>query len=113
MKQNPLNPDLDRKKGTGTKKLIKPETLAAMKKLLNETPTLTAKSLKNKVPALHAVSIRRIQEACQKDLGLPLRKMAKKPLISHRMKAYLRSLVESMPRRLQEVISRDGGNTKY
>jgi hypothetical protein len=27
--------------------------------------------------------------------------------------AYLRSLVESMPRRLQEVISRDGNTTKY
>ena len=26
---------------------------------------------------------------------------------------YLRSLVESMPRRLQEVISRDGNTTKY
>ena len=26
---------------------------------------------------------------------------------------YLRSLVESMPRRLQEVISRDGSTTKY
>ena len=27
--------------------------------------------------------------------------------------AYLRNLVESMPRRLKEVIERDGGNTEY
>ena len=66
VKENPLNPDLDRKKGTGPKKLIKPETLATMKKLLNETPTLTAKSLKNKVPALHSVSIRRIKRPVKK-----------------------------------------------
>ena len=67
VKENPLNPDLDRKKGTGRKRIIQSETLAVMKKLLNETPTLTAKSLKNKVPALQAVSIRRIQQLCQKD----------------------------------------------
>ena len=33
VKENPLNPDLDRKKGTGPQKLIKPETLATMKKV--------------------------------------------------------------------------------
>ena len=85
--KNPLNPDLERKKGTGRKKVISPETLVTMKRLLSDTPTLTAKALKNKVPALQSVAIRTIQEACQKDLGLPSRKMAKKPLIKDRMKA--------------------------
>ena len=65
--KNPLNPDLERKKGSGKKKIISPETLVKMKRLLSDTPTLTAKALKNKVPALQAVSIRRIQQLCQKD----------------------------------------------
>jgi len=85
--KNPLNPDLERKKGTGRMKLIDHATLKTMKKLLKDTPTLTAKAIKNKVPTLQSVAIRRIQEACQKDLGLPSRKMAKKPFINERMKA--------------------------
>ncbi len=37
------NPDLERKKGSGGKKLIDHATLKTMKKLLKDTPTLTLK----------------------------------------------------------------------
>jgi hypothetical protein len=94
-------------------------TLRDMRKLLLRNPTLTAKQLKAMLPALENISIRTIQRICLAKLKLPSRKMEPKPLLTQAMKdkmddsQYLRNLVESMPRRLEDVIRMEGNLTKY
>jgi hypothetical protein len=56
-----------------------------MKRRLNVTPTLTGLHLKN-IPELKTVSVRSIQRSCRKTLKLPSMKMAKKPLLTERMR---------------------------
>jgi hypothetical protein len=79
-------PSQDRKKGTGRKATILPNTLKQMRRILNVHPCLTAKQLKEKVPALSAVSVRWIQKLCKVDLKMPSMKMATKPLLNQRMR---------------------------
>jgi len=77
---------LKRKVGTGRKSTISEAILATMRRKLVRNPTLTAKELKASIPDLHHLSIRSIQRLCQKDLALPCRMMAKKPLLTDKMK---------------------------
>jgi hypothetical protein len=85
-KSHPDSPVIARKSGTGLARKITPETEKKMEKLLNRDPCLTGKQLKKKIPALGYVGIRRFQQVCTNKLKLPSRKMAKKPLLSQRMK---------------------------
>ena len=56
----------------------------------------------------------RLAENTPRASSLPMLKKQVADLWIHRMSnSYLGSLVESMPRRLQEVIQRGGGNTKF
>jgi hypothetical protein len=57
-----------------------------MRKKLHRDPTLTAKKLKQLIPELEDVKVRTIQNISKAKLGLPSRKMAKKPLLTDRMK---------------------------
>jgi hypothetical protein len=77
---------LKRKVGTGWKSTISEATLATMRRKLARNLALTAKELKASIPDLHHLSIRSIQRLCQKDLALPCRMMAKKPILTDKMK---------------------------
>ena len=62
-------------------------THCLLKRELKKDPRLTASQLKGSHPDLLSnVSVRTIQYRLQKDLGLPSRTAAKKPLINDRMK---------------------------
>ena len=61
--------------------------LRLMKLSLLKNPWLTAAEIKNMYPKeLKEVSIRTIQRRCAIDLGLPIRRAAKKTLITRRMR---------------------------
>jgi hypothetical protein len=55
-------------------------------KKLHSNSTLTAKKLKQLIPELADVKVRTIQNICKAKLGLPSRKMVKKPLLTDSMK---------------------------
>ena len=93
-KKQPENPIADRKPESGRPPKITTAIQIVMKRKLMQTPTLTANQLKQKIPELASVSVREI-----------LGQMSDN--------SYLQNLVESMPRRLQEVIDREGATTKY
>jgi hypothetical protein len=57
-----------------------------MKDALRKNPCLTAKQLKERIPGMALVNVRWFQRLCKDKLKLPSRKMAKKPLLSQRMK---------------------------
>ncbi len=57
-----------------------------MKKKLLNSPTTTAKQLKRTVPGLANMSVRAIQHVSLKKLKLPSHVMAKKPLLTQKMK---------------------------
>jgi hypothetical protein len=84
-KKNPINPIIPRKPGSGRPKKISEETRRLIKKKMQTNPSLTAVKQK-RVTALANVSIRSIQDCCLKDLKLPSRRKAKKPLLNERMK---------------------------
>ena len=69
----------------------KPKISTIMKTRLNsyvmKNPFKTARELKNEVGGWSHISVRRIQEVLQKDLNLPARKAAKKPLLTAQMVA--------------------------
>ena len=78
---------LKRKVGTGGKQsTVSAATLATMKRKLTRIPTLTAKDLKASIPELHQLSVSTIQRLCLKNLALPSRTMAKKPVLTDKMK---------------------------
>ena len=85
-KKSPSLPVKKRKPGSGRKSTITTAVLVDMKKVLARTPTLTAKKLKAIVPGLSHLSIRHIQKICLEQLKLPSRKMARKPLLTEKMK---------------------------
>jgi hypothetical protein len=85
-KKNPNIPVLARKTGTGRTPKITSYTLKQMKEALRKNPCLTAKQLKERIPGLTLVNVRWIQRLCKLKLKLPSRKMAKKTLLSQRMK---------------------------
>ncbi len=75
-----------RKPVSGRPRKISQETMKLMKKRIQERPSITAAMLKRGIPALANVSKRTIQDCCLKDLKLPSRVKAQKPLITERMK---------------------------
>jgi hypothetical protein len=83
--QSPDSPISDRKKSANQQK-VSLGTMVKIKLLLLRFPSLTAKELKTSLPELANVSIRMIEEKCQKEMGLPSRKLAQKPLLTKRMK---------------------------
>ncbi len=83
---HPLFPVPKRKIGTGKKSTISQPTLTKMRKHLIRDPTLTAKQLKALIPGVQHLSTRSVQRICQKNLALPSRKMAKKPVLTEKMR---------------------------
>jgi hypothetical protein len=82
---NSENPVPVWKPGSGRPSKFSTATLDNMKRRLNVTPTLTGLHLKN-IIELKTVSMRSIQRICRKTLKLPFMKMAKKPLLTERMR---------------------------
>jgi transposase len=85
-KKNTNTPVLARKTGTGQTPKITSHTLKQMKEALRKNPCLTAKQLKERILGMALVNVRWIQWLYKYKLNLPSRKMAKKPLLSQRMK---------------------------
>ena len=83
---HPSLPVANRKTGSGRKSTVSQATLTAMRKHLKRDPTLSARQLKALMPGLQQLSVRSIQRICQKTLALPSRKMAKKPVLTAKMK---------------------------
>ena len=76
-----------RKPGSGRQKKTSSRTDAIIKREVMAKPSITAAELKRKhQQLLQNVSIRTIQHRLQKDLGLPARRAAKKPLLTAAMK---------------------------
>ena len=76
-----------RKCGSGAPKKTSPRTDKLLKREVTSYPSITAVELKNKHPELlHNVSTRTIRHRLQKDLGLPCRRAAKKPMLTAAMK---------------------------
>ncbi|KAK4304118.1 hypothetical protein Pmani_023923 [Petrolisthes manimaculis] len=76
-----------RKKGTGRKRKTQTRTDKLLKREVQKDPFITARELKG----LHAdvlgdVAVRTIQERLQKDLKMPCRRAAHKPLMTERMR---------------------------
>ena len=75
-----------RKVGTGCKKKTTARTDALMRRDVMIDPSITAAALKKKhVQLLQNVSVRTIQHRLQKDLKMPCRRVAKKPLLTKAM----------------------------
>lgn len=76
-----------RKSGTGRKKKTSPRADTLIKREVLNNPSISAVALKKKFPdLLQDVAIRTVQHRLQKDLGLPCRRSAKKPLLTVAMK---------------------------
>ena len=76
-----------RKKGSGARRKTSPRTDKVLKREVLAEPSITAVELKKKHPdLLKKVSVRTIQHRLQKDLKLPARRAAKKPLLTEAMK---------------------------
>ena len=72
-----------RKSGSGAPKKTSPGTDKLLKHKVSSCPSITAIELKNKHHEhLHNVSTRTICHRLQKDLGLPHRRAAKKPMLT-------------------------------
>ena len=75
-----------RKVGTGRKKKTTARTDALMRRDVMIDPSITAAALKKKhIQLLQNVSVRTIQHRLQKDLKMPCRRAAKKPLLTKAM----------------------------
>jgi hypothetical protein len=72
--------------GSGRPAIIDEKIQRAMKRKLLLSPTTTAKQMKKAIPGLANVTVRAIQLVSLKELKLPSRVMAKKPLLTQRMK---------------------------
>jgi hypothetical protein len=86
VKKNPDTLVAGHKVGSGWPCLINKTIQKAMKKKLLNSPTTTAKQLKKTVPGLANMSVRAIQHVSLKKLKLPSRVIAKKPLLTQKMK---------------------------
>ena len=76
-----------RKPGTGTHRKTSPRTDNLLRREVLSNPSISAAALKKKYPELlDRVSVRTIQHRLQKDLGLPCRRAAKKPMLTAAMK---------------------------
>lgn len=76
-----------RKPGSGAPRKTSPRTDKILAREVKQDPSITAVGLKEKHPILlQNVSVRTIQHRLQKDLKLPARRAAKKPLLTEAMK---------------------------
>jgi len=76
-----------RKSGSGVPKKTLPRTDKLLKHEVTSYPSITAVELKSKhTELLHNVSTRTIRHRLQKDLKLPCRRAAKKPMLTAAMK---------------------------
>jgi len=76
------------KKSSGRPRKTSPATERLMKRCVQDQPSISARELRAQNPqVLGEVSVRTIQERLQKDLGLPSRRPAPKPLLTAKMKA--------------------------
>ena len=76
-----------RKSGSGTPKKTSPRTDKLLKREVLLYPSISAVELKNMYSELlQNVSTRTIRHRLQKDLGLPCRRAAKKPMLTTTMK---------------------------
>ena len=91
----------------GRPKKIDRGTLRRIKIALIKNPWLTAAELKNKFQnELKDVSPRTIQRRCQLDLQMPIRKAAKKPLLTRRMRIKRLKFARKMLKLTEEQWSR-------
>ena len=75
-------------KQPGRSRLTSPNTDRMLKRRVLESPSISARELRAENPeCLGNVSIRTIQHRLQKDLSLPSRRPAPKPLLTQKMKA--------------------------
>ncbi|XP_042241303.1 uncharacterized protein LOC121878935 isoform X3 [Homarus americanus] len=76
-----------RKVGSGAVRKTSQRTDNILKREVMSDPAVTASTLKKRYPnLLKHVAIRTVQHRLQKDLGLPTRRAAKKPLLAEAMK---------------------------
>ena len=76
-----------RKKGSGRPRKTSPRTDFILKKEVKADPGITALEIKEKHPKLlQDVAVRTVQHRLQKDLKLPSRRAAKKPLLTDKMR---------------------------
>ncbi len=85
-RKNPETLVAGRKPGSGRPAVIDENIQRVMKRKLLLSPTTTAKQMKKAIPGLANVTVRAIQHVSLKKLKLPSRVMAKKPLLTKRMK---------------------------
>jgi hypothetical protein len=85
-KKNPETLVAGRKAGSGRPAIIDEKIQRAMKRKLLPSPITTAKQMKKAIPGLANVTVRAIQHVSLKKLKLLSRAMAKKPLLTQRMK---------------------------
>ena len=84
-----------------------------MKQEVMQSPALTASKLKKMHPdPLNRVSTRTIQHRLQKDMGLPTRRITKKPMLTEAMKkrrvAFCKKYKEWTPEQWREVMFNGG-----
>lgn len=76
-----------RKLGCGRKRKTSERTDKMLVREVKQNPSITAAELKKKHPdLLQDVAVRTLQHRLQKDLGLPCRRAAKKPLLTDTMR---------------------------
>ena len=78
---------LKTKKNCGRKTIVTEEMLAALRRFVKDHPFSTAVEVKRKVREVRHLSVRRIREAFQIKLKMPIRRAAPKPLLNKRMVA--------------------------
>ena len=86
--------------------------LKILKTNLIKSPFMTTEKLKHKYPEyFNVISIRTIQHRCRVDLGMPIRKSPKKPLLTARMRkqglAFARKMKDYTPEQLEKVLWSD------
>ncbi len=85
-RKNPASPISARKKRGAHNLKLNSKALWDIQKALLKNSTRNGKQLKEKITSLEGIGIRVIQRACKEKLNLPSQKMAKKNLLTQRMK---------------------------
>ena len=83
--------------------------LRILKLALIKNPFMTAGELKHRYPEyFNEISIRTIQRGCRVELGMPIRKSPKKPLLTARMRkqrlAFARKMKDYTPEQWEKVL---------
>ncbi len=76
----------ERKKGSGRPRKATDDVLKVLKRQITKYPLMNAGQLRASVPELAAISDRTVQRRLQKDLKMPSRVAAMKPLLTTQMK---------------------------